>query len=98
VWRRRRGHGPEFASCCAVEGVELAIHRSDQDDIEDLERVVVCCGISTRGEEVQAADAVFPSTAVIAVTTDRDRLGDGGDYQNDKEGEEQKRRVKKECR
>jgi hypothetical protein len=95
VWRRRRGHGPEFASCCAVEGVELAIHGSDQDDIEGLERVVVCCGISTRGEEMQAADAVFPS---ITVTTDRDGLGDGGDYQDDKEGEEQKRRVKKECR
>ena len=66
MWQRRRGHGPEFASRCAVEGVELAIHGSDEDDIENLERVVVSCRVSARGEEVQAGDAVFGRTDIAA--------------------------------
>lgn len=43
---------------------------------------------------MQAADAVFASPGV---TAESDRLGDGGDGETEKEGEEEKRRVKKEC-
>jgi len=46
--------------------VELAIHGCDEDDIENLERVVVSCRVSARGEEVQAADAVFGRTDLVA--------------------------------
>ena len=85
VWRRRRGHGPEFASGCAVERVELAIHGGDEDDIEDLEGVIVSCSVSARGEEVQAADGVFGSSEI---TAESDGLLDRGGGQNEKAGKE----------
>jgi hypothetical protein len=46
--------------------VELAIHGSDEDDIENLEGVIVSCRVSARGEEVQAADAIFGRTDLLA--------------------------------
>jgi hypothetical protein len=73
--------------------VELAVHGRDEDDIEDLEGIVVGRRVSARGEEVQAADAVFVSTEV---TAEGDGLGASGGAQNEK-GEEKKREVKKEC-
>jgi hypothetical protein len=46
--------------------VELAVHGGDQDDIEYLERVVVGCRVSARGEEVEVVDTIFAGTKITA--------------------------------
>jgi hypothetical protein len=63
--------------------VELAIHGGDQDDIEYLERVVVGCRVSARGEEVEVLDAVF---AGANITAESDGVGECGSGEDEKDG------------
>jgi hypothetical protein len=66
--------------------MEFAIHGGDQDDIEDLEGIVVGCGVSARGEEMEAGDGIFAGTEITA--TEGYGLWDRGLGQKEKEGEE----------
>ena len=72
--------------------MELAVHGSNQGDIEDLEGVVVCRRVSARGEEVEAVDAIFARTKV---TADGDGLCERGGGADENDG--QKPEGEKEC-
>jgi hypothetical protein len=72
--------------------MELAVHGSNQDDIEDLEWIVVGCRVSARWEEVEAIDAIFTGAKV---TAESDGLCECGGSEEEKDG--QKRKGEKEC-
>ena len=72
--------------------MELAVHGSNQGDIEDLEGVVVCRRVAARGEEVEAVYAIF---ARAKVTANGDRLCERSGGADEKDG--QKPEGEKEC-
>jgi hypothetical protein len=72
--------------------VELAVYGSNQDDIEDLERIVVGCRVSAWWEEVEAVDAIFTGTEI---TAESDGLCESGSSEDEKDGQE--RKGEKEC-
>ena len=57
--------------------MELAVHRSDQDDIEELEGVVGVFRVCTCGDEVETVEGGF---AVVSskVTMESERLCESG--------------------
>lgn len=68
--------------------MELAIHGGDQDDIEYLERVVVSCRVSARGEEVEVVNALFADTEI---TAESDGFRECGGGEDEKDGKKRKR-------
>jgi hypothetical protein len=68
--------------------MELAIHGSNQDDIEDFETVVVGCRVPTRGEKVKAVDTLFACTKI---TSDGDGLCECSSREDEKDGQKRKR-------
>jgi hypothetical protein len=74
--------------------MELAVHGGNQDYIEDLERVVVGCGVPpARGEEVEAVDALF---ACGKITSEGDGLS-SSEYEKDSQKGKGKKESGEHC-